>query len=613
VKLERFVPVTSTDSDEVVIISSDSSSCNSDNEDHDISCEDDAEMLWSDEDRVIEYDVSLVSPADRSDTGSSDAENATPDELFPKSKMVGKTQKGKTVTALKRVWTKEPKTYRMHKCRGKPRGYLGRCDAQSAQSNYVIEILEDAIDSLVEGTNQNILAKLTPEQKKTFQKVTLDEMYAYLGVLITMGFNPQPEISSYFSKCGLLGNAAVQNSFSRSRLTQIWTYMGYTKTFTSDRELRAAERKDPVAKVRPFLASINEKFRALRNPGRELVVDETMTRYKGRSSFKVRMPKKPASCGFEHFTLVEASSGYVLNDEPHVGRRVKMVFVNEPQPVYKGKIMGRITRYLARHYLGSWYHLIFDNRFTSTTLLEFLYLNHQTTAVGSLKSISADMPDDYKTLYQRNVTSEQRGTYDFRQSGRLVMCAWRDKTTLCILSTGVDPTSPSQTVSRRVRNTRRELDCPAPTNDYISHYKGVDLSNQLSASYRVGRRCFRWHRYFFFHKLNQALVNAYINWQEVKSRVDTFKKPRSQLDFRMSVAKQFMGRHLARHSRTQALVPMAGRIHSLVNFGMSKRCVVCASKGVRHESRKRCSVCEVHICNPKIRPECLQAHRLAAP
>jgi hypothetical protein len=620
-KIERLVPVIKStvidddDDDDVIIITDSSDNEEHGTEDHDISCEDDAEMMFSDDDRVVEYEVLTDNSADTSGTEASDTEN-TPEELFPKVEMVGQTQRGTTVTTRKRLWTDEPKSYQKHKCRGPPPGYTGRCDGQSAVSNYVIEIIGSAIDSLVECTNNNILAKMRREQRKTFQSITTDEMYAYLGALMTMGFNPQPEISSYFSKCGLLGNAAVQTSFSRSRFTQIWNNMSYTETYASDSELRAAEHRDPVSKVRPFLTKMNEKFRALRNPNRELVVDETMTRYKGRSSFKVRMPKKPAKCGFEHFTLVEASSGYVLNDEPHVGRRVKMVFNGEPEPAYTGGVMGRITRFLARHYLGNWYHLIFDNRFTSTKLLEFLYLNHKTTAVGSLRNNSTDMPEDYDTMYQRKVNSVQRGTYDLRQNGRLVMCAWRDKTTLCVLSTGIDPTSPSQTVTRRVRNVHLELNCPAPTNDYVTNYKGVDLANQLSASYRVGRRCMRWHRYFFFHKLNQVLVNAYINWQEVKSResrAKAFKKPRSQLDFRMCVAKEFLGRHIARFGRPQTQVPMMGRIHSLVKYSRSKRCVICRSKGIRHETRMRCAVCQIHICNPKNRPECLQAHQLAAP
>ena len=40
---------------------------------------------------------------------------------------------------------------------------------------------------------------------------------------------------------------------------------------------------------------------------------------------------------------------------------------------------------------------------------------------------------------------------------------------------------------------------------------GVDMANHLVSSFYVGRRCRVWHRYLFFQKLNQILVNARIN------------------------------------------------------------------------------------------------------
>jgi hypothetical protein len=614
-------PVSSTVEDmDVVVISS--SNYDSDSEDLDASCEDDIETPWSDS----EYETRPDKSCDGSGSELSDYEGVPHNKLFPKQEMVGKTKKGTDVTTQKRLWTKELSPYGLHKCRGPPSGYIGKCDALSAESKYVDEFMNDAVKLMVKNTNKNILNNTrSREAKKRFPAITENEMYAFLGVLIAMGINYQPEISSYFCKDGgILGCGPMQRCFSRQRFMKIWTHLCYTTAFVNLHALRAAEKKDPIVKVREFLTQMNTKFRALRNPRREMVVDETMTKYKGRSSIKVKMPKKPANCGFEHFTLAESSTGYVLNDEAHCGRNVKMVFgVDEPQPKFdeNNHFFARVTRYLARHYLGNWYHLVFDNRFTSTYLLELLYLHHQTTCVGTLRTNAADMPDGFKTLCKQNVKSTQRGTHVEHQNGRLVMCAWRDSTTFCVLSTGVDPTGSSEIVSRKVKNVKTDLDCPAVVNDYIKHYKGVDLANQLSSYYRVGRRCMRWHRYFFFHKLNQVLVNAYINWNEVNSKAGKQqskaakkkKKQRSQLKFRLEVASQLMARHVARPRRAQSRVPLPGRIHELESSGYSKRCVMCTSQGIRHESRKRCKVCQVHICDPKKRPECLENHRKAMP
>jgi len=370
----------------------------------------------------------------------------------------------------------------------------------------------------------------------------------------------------------------------------------------------AREQQDPILKVRPFLSHLNTRFRAVRQARRELCVDETMTKFKGRSSIKVRMPSKPVPMGFEHFTLSEAKTGYVFNDEAHVGKQVKMVFEKDemPQPKFIGNFMGKVTTYLARHYLGKGHHLVFDNRFTSAKLLEYLFRYHRTTGVGSLRGNSAEMPSDFKIMRKAKVTPEERGMHTIRQNGRLVMTAWKDKSTLCILSTGTDPRKPVESVERRCGANKVKVLCPYQVTDYQNNYKGVDLSNQLTASYRVGRRCKRWHRYFFFHKINQVLVNAYINWKEVTKK-DEPHKNRSQLFFRKAVARQYLQR-IAQRTNVRNIEPVTGRIHQLERADRSRRCVICYARKVRHESVKRCKICLVHLCNPTKRPECLRTH-----
>lgn len=572
----------------------------------DIASESDTER--SDEDDVENSAMSEPEPEyecespDAQESDASDSSHNSESELnFPKT-LVRKGNKKQKVE-LVRTWTTKISGYKKRACLGDPPGYVGRCTVEDPQSNFCLEFLDESMADVITNTNENLRAK-------NLRPVTEDEMYAFIGALIVMGFNSQPEISSYFSRDEVLGNIAVQKAFSRTRFNELWTKLSYTRQFESVAVMRKAEKLDPVIKVRAWLAAINTRFRAVRNPRRELCVDETMTAYKGRSIIKVRMPKKPISCGFEHFTLTEAMSGYVLNDETHVGRAVKLVFEGEPDPEFTGNFLGRVTRHVARHYLGKWHHLVFDNRFTSAELLEFLFKEHKTTAVGSLRQNAAQMPQKFGELCKAKVRPKQRGTHKMYQNGRLTLVGWRDTNTLCVLSTGENPKGRSAKVSRRLRNTRISLNCPPPVLDYQKHYKGVDIANQLSTSYRVGRRCMRWHRYFFFHKLNQVLVNAYLNWKEVQTRWNTnFKKPRSQLEFRVAVARQLIGRHISRHNTQARQVPMVGRIHKLETGSKSRRCVECSKQKIRHESRKRCVVCKVHLCDPKHNRTCLTKHR----
>jgi hypothetical protein len=174
-------------------------------------------------------------------------------------------------------------------------------------------------------------------------------------------------------------------------------------------------------------------------------------------------------------------------------------------PRYSGTIMGRIVLYTMRHYLGRGHGLVCDNRFTSAKLFESLYRDHSTTAVGSLRLNAAEMPPDYSGL--QVMRGRNRGEYALRQSGRLVLTAWKDTKTVCVLGTNVDPTTVGVndgTVKRTVCGKKRNFPCPATTQTYVDTFKWVDTSNQLLSSLHVGRRCKFWHRYIFFHKLNQG-------------------------------------------------------------------------------------------------------------
>lgn len=198
--------------------------------------------------------------------------------------------------------------------------------------------------------------------------------------------------------------------------------------------------------------------------------------------------------------------------------------------------MGRVTAYVLRHYLGMGHCLVCDNRFTSATLFQYLYEHHSTTAVGSLRQNSAELPPDRQSALAK---TDERGRFCLRQSGRLVFTAWKDTKTVWVLSTDVDPVhEPAGEVRRRTRGGEKRVQCPATVLAYQHGFNGVDKSNHLVSSSYVGRRSRCWHRYLFFRKLNQALVNARINMLSAVGGGTT--KTISQTTFRRALASQLL-------------------------------------------------------------------------
>lgn len=168
--------------------------------------------------------------------------------------------------------------------------------------------------------------------------------FIFLGALVNMGYNVQPEMSCYWCKDGDLGVNCIQKHFTRARFMFIWSNLHYSLhpsyvragerfTWGKDAQMEMEKKEDPIARVRMLCEMVNRKFREVRNPCRNLCVDETMTAYKGRSSILQCQPRKPDKLGYEHFTLCANDSGYILNDEAHLGAAVQLVFGDdEPKP-----------------------------------------------------------------------------------------------------------------------------------------------------------------------------------------------------------------------------------------------------------------------------------------
>ena len=55
-------------------------------------------------------------------------------------------------------------------------------------------------------------------------------------------------------------------------------------------------------------------------PERQLAIDETLIKSKGKVHFRQLIPIKPGRLGIKAFTLAESTSGYVLNNKIYTGK-----------------------------------------------------------------------------------------------------------------------------------------------------------------------------------------------------------------------------------------------------------------------------------------------------
>ena len=117
---------------------------------------------------------------------------------------------------------------------------------------------------------------------------------------------------------------------------------------------------DKLYKLRPFLTQIAENFKNTLYPSETMAVDESMIKFKGRSSLKQFMPKKPVKRGFKVWVLAD-KCGYAWKFGIYTGKKGDTVEKQLGESVVKSPVEDVEDKD---------HKIYFDNYFTSTGLLQ---------------------------------------------------------------------------------------------------------------------------------------------------------------------------------------------------------------------------------------------------
>jgi hypothetical protein len=529
---------------------------------------------------------------------------------------------------------------------------------------------EELIAYIVRCTNryarQRRRARPVERRRSPWTPVSAEEMKAFLGISVLFGCVRQPEIPLYWSGHPVFGHELVRKTFPRDRFKLILRYLYYSKQDFCQpdsrryEEMKAAETVNRMLKVQQVRDRINANSRAARNPRREMAVDEGTIPYRGRSKNVTFNPAKPHKYGIKVYTLSESASGYVFNDEIHQTNAEHMhplEYRSRHDPtLFLGNKPGQVVNRLATPYLGNWHHIIVDNYYTSAVLFDHLYSNG-TLATGTCKSLTTGIPEEMRHAKKMkvaplfcppddraNAAKWPRGSYTTLQSrgqrdrGPMTVTAWSDTKIVTFLSTAINPLLNCRRMARNSltrrskdkqgRYVKRRYPCPEVAIAYNAYFKGVDLTDQMLSYYPPGRTSPRWHRSVFYHELNKALLNAYLNWADAM-RVTAKDRHFRQITFRSNVAVQLIGDFTARKrpvyrttGRDRSVAPpyVERAEHRLEKSGRRRTCVMCRQARPRrgyqakrfrvHETSWWCATCQVAVCGVAARRICWDDHNV---
>ena len=205
-------------------------------------------------------------------------------------------------------------------------------------------------------TQTNLYAeqKRGEAKKSVSQKASVEEMEAWIAIYLNIGIINKPSISSYWSVDPVLSTPFFGAITSRTRFLQILRYFHFADNTLAPRP--DSPNLNKLYKIQPVHDLIIPRFRAVYKPERQLAVDETLIKFKGKIHFRQFIAINPGRFGIKAFTLDESSTGYVLGSRVYTGKE---------NGVDQKDLGRKAVMSLMGPFLDKGYYIFMDNYYTS--------------------------------------------------------------------------------------------------------------------------------------------------------------------------------------------------------------------------------------------------------
>ena len=274
------------------------------------------------------------------------------------------------------------------------------------------------VEILIRQTNHyhvQAVAKGSEETKLPWNDVVIEEMYAFLGIVIAMGIIILPEIRDYWCKSSILNLPWFSSVLSRNRFDQILCNL-----YLADNDLQPP-RDDPnykLYKLGTLPDILTRVYETHLKHKKELSIDKQMIGTKARALFIQYMLKKPKTFGVKLWPLCEVSLGYCFKFQIYKGK--------QKDTIEKG-LGKRVVFDLMQGYFQKQHQLYVDNFCTSPQLLNTLE-GKQTHACGTIRYDRGQFSPSFTKSKLKRVEKI------YLWSNNLLAVHWYDKRDVFVLS-----------------------------------------------------------------------------------------------------------------------------------------------------------------------------------
>jgi hypothetical protein len=229
--------------------------------------------------------------------------------------------------------------------------------------------------------------------------------------------------------------------------------------------------------------------------------------------------------------------------------------------------------------------VVMDNYFSSVGLFEEL-ASKGIYATGTMRSNRIGLPAILKDTKSFNRNEQGHMDWRMHEGCGLSSVLWKDKRPMLLLSTSATPIGfpcvPVDVVSRRSGSTREMIISNPMHVQYTTYMRGVDVADQLWASYSSQTQSHKWWHCVWNFLLDMTVVNMYITYLSILARQHVKKRPMTHLQFKTTLCAaltlNWEGRQVWDHE-----------------IRLTNRPTFCMPS--YHKTRRYCVVCKVKKTN----------------
>jgi hypothetical protein len=347
-----------------------------------------------------------------------------------------------------------------------------------------------------------------------WKELTTSGLKAFLAVILIMGMKRQPNIRTYwYREPSIFHCPTISRAFSRSRFQALTNCLHVTNWETYGIE-RGMPGYDKLHQVRWLVDELRRLFRREWELGEFLTVDEMMIGYKGTyCPMRQYLPNKPCKCGIKVWCLTNSSSKYVYDFDVYCGHDHNLAVDAEPmQPVMRGepRLAHNVVLKLVRDLEGKGHVIVMDNYFSSIGLFEELR-GMEIYATRTVRTNRVGLPSELKNTAAFRRASQGELEWRMHEDPGISTVMWKGKRPVLLISSHAMPIGypcvPVITVPRRDGAERNNIITSPVHHEYTTHILGVDVADQLRASYSCQTQSHKWWHWIFFFLLDTTVVN----------------------------------------------------------------------------------------------------------